>query len=107
MPIKWSAVKVNTAADMIETYLNQAAEPLEQARLVARQARKIDNLPQYIDQYLQRLLGDIDQAIGSDGEHRTAGRLMADLENIRKAIPKGAIAKEVNRYKHGSQQSLV
>ena len=107
MPIKWSAVKVNTAADMIETYLNQAAEPLEQARIVASQARKIDNLPQYIDQYFQRLLGDIDQAIGSQGEHKSTGRLMTDIEGIRKAIPKGAIAREVNRYKHGSQQSLV
>ena len=46
MPIRWSALKVSEAADMIEEYINKAAEPLEQVRIVAREAGKIANLPQ-------------------------------------------------------------
>ena len=41
VPIRWSALKVSEAADKIEELINQAAEPLEQARIVAREARKI------------------------------------------------------------------
>ena len=64
MPIRWSTVKVSEAMDMVEKFVNQAAEPLEQARLVAQEARKIDNLPQYVDQHLCRVIGEIDRAIG-------------------------------------------
>ena len=52
MPIKWSPLKVAEAMDMLEDYVNQAVEPLEQARIVAREARNIPNLPQYVDQHL-------------------------------------------------------
>jgi len=47
MPIKWNALMVNEAMDMVEEYVNQAIEPLEQAKLVATEARKIPNLPGY------------------------------------------------------------
>ncbi len=46
MPIKWSALRVNEAMDMVEEFINQAAEPLEQAKIVANEARNIANLPQ-------------------------------------------------------------
>ena len=29
MPVKWSALKVNDAMDMVEEFVNQAIEPLE------------------------------------------------------------------------------
>ena len=64
MPIKWNALMVNEAMDMVEGYVNQAIEPLEQARIVASEARNIQNLPQYVDQYLVRIIGEIDRAIG-------------------------------------------
>lgn len=64
MPIKWSALKVSEAADMIEEFVNQVVEPLEQARLVAREARNVPNLPQYVDQDFVRLIGEIEHAIG-------------------------------------------
>ena len=48
MPIKWSALKVSEAMDMVEEYIDQAVEPLEQARIVAQEARNIPNLPQYV-----------------------------------------------------------
>ena len=38
MPIKWNPLLVSDAAGMIEGYLKEAAEPLEQARTVAREA---------------------------------------------------------------------
>jgi hypothetical protein len=49
MPIRWSALKVSEAADIMEEFVEKAAEPLEQVRIVAREARKIANLPQYGD----------------------------------------------------------
>ncbi|MFC2046708.1 hypothetical protein ACFLTK_00310 [Chloroflexota bacterium] len=60
MPIKWSPLRVSEAMDMVEEFVNQAAEPLEQAKLVANEARSIPNLPQYLDQRLVRLIIDID-----------------------------------------------
>ena len=56
MPIKWSPLMVSEAMDMVEEYVNHAIEPLEQAKLVALEARKIPNLPGYIDQHLSRPL---------------------------------------------------
>jgi hypothetical protein len=41
MPVKWSALKVIEAMDMVEEYVGQAIEPLEQARTAAREARNI------------------------------------------------------------------
>ena len=64
MPIKWNPLKVNEAMDKVEEQINQAIEPLEQARLAAREALKIPNLPQYVTQHIIRIIGDIDQAIG-------------------------------------------
>jgi hypothetical protein len=45
VPIKWSALRVSEAMDMVEESVNQAAEPLEQAKLVASDARNIANIP--------------------------------------------------------------
>ena len=61
MPIKWSALRVNEAMDMVEEFINQAVEPLEQAKVVTSEARNIANLPQYLDQRLVRLIIDIER----------------------------------------------
>jgi hypothetical protein len=106
MSIKWSTLKVSEAMDMIEEFVNQAAEPLEQARIVAREARKIDNLPQYIDQDLTRILSEIDRAIGGS-QWEPIGRLRAGIEAIRKDIPGQAIEDEKASLKHGAQQALI
>ena len=45
MSIKWSSVQVSEAMDMAEEFVNQAAEPLEQAEIVAEEARRMANLP--------------------------------------------------------------
>jgi len=86
MPIKWSALKVSEAMDMLDEMVNQAAEPLAQARIVAREARQIRNLPHYIAQRLLRIIAEIDVTIGSDPGRRT-GRLRTEIESIRALCP--------------------
>ncbi len=106
MPVKWSVLKVNEAMDMVEEYVNQSVEPLEQARIVAREARNISNLPQYVDQYLVRIIGEIDRAIGGS-QWEPVGRLKAGIQSVRESLPDGAVEDERKRLESGSQLSLV
>ena len=106
MPIKWSALKVSEAMDMAEEFINQAAEPLEQAKLVAVEARKIANLPQYVDQDIARLISEIERAIGGS-QWEPIGRLRATIESVRKSIPDGAIEAERDSARQGNQLALV
>ena len=106
MPIKWSPLMVNEAMDMVEEFVGQAVEPLEQARIVASEARNISNLPQYVDQYLVRIIGEIDRAIGGS-QWEPDGRLKAGIQSVRKSLPDGAVEQEKKRIESGSQLSLV
>jgi hypothetical protein len=106
VPIRWSAVKVSGTADKIEEFVKQAAEPLEKACIVAREARTLANLPQYIDQDLTRIITDIDRAIGGS-QFEPIGRVRTGIEAIRRDIPTGAIYAERESAKHGTTDSLV
>jgi len=106
MPVKWSPLMVSEAMVMVEEYVNQAIEPLEQARIVASEARNIPNLPQYVDQYLVRIIGEIDRAIGGS-QWEPEGRLKAGIQSVRESLPDGAINQEKKRLESGSQLSLV
>ena len=106
MPVKWSALMVNEAMDMVEEYVNQAVEPLEQVRIVANEVSNIPNLPQYVDQYLLRIIGEIDRAIGGS-QWEPVGRLKAGIQSVRESLPGGAIEDEKKRLESGSQLSLV
>jgi len=106
MPVKWSAQKVSEAMDMVEEFVGQAVEPLEQARIVAREARNIPNLPQYVDQHLLRIIGEIDRAIGGS-QWEPVGRLKAGIQSVRDSLPEGAVDEEKKRLESGSQLSLV
>ena len=106
MPIRWSALKVSEAAAMIEEYLNRAVEPLEQAVIVAREARKIDNLPQYVDQDFTQVIGKIEDCLGGT-QFRPVGWFKAVVEHIRKDIPSDAVKADQATLKYGSQQPLV
>lgn len=106
MPVKWSALMVNEAMDMVEEYVNQAVEPLEQVRIVASEARNIPNLPLYVDQHLVRIIGEIDRAIGGS-QWEPIGRLKAGIQSVRESLPDGAIEDEKKRLESGSQLSLV
>ena len=106
MPIKWSTLKVSEAASMIEEYINQAVEPLEQVRIVAKEALNIPNLPQYVDQHFRGLVGEIDRAIGGS-QWEPVGRLKARLQSIRDSLPSEAVETERIKASHGRQHSLI
>ena len=97
MPIKWSALRVSEAMDMVEGFVNQAAEPLEQAKIFANEARNITNLPQYLDQRLVRLIIDI----GRIDYIRTS------INAVRNDLPDGAVEAEKKLESHGRQPALV
>lgn len=106
MSIKWSPLKVSDATDMIEECINQSVEPLEQARIVAREALNIPNIPQYVSQYLLRIIGEIDRTIGG-GRWEPVGRLKTALLEVRESLPKVAIEEERKRLDSGRQLNLV
>ena len=97
MPVKWSTLKVNEAMDMVEEFVNQAAEPLDQAKLVANEARSIPNLPQYLDQRLTRLIIDIERI----------DYIKSSIEAVRRDLPGGAIEAELKVASQGYQPVLV
>ena len=97
MPIKWSALMVSDAMDMVEEFVNQAADPLEQAKIVASEARNIPNLPQYLDQRLVRLIIDIERI----------DYIKSSIEAVRKDLPDGAVQAEKRLLSHGRQPVLV
>ena len=106
MPIRWSALKVSEAMDMAEEFANQAAEPLEQAQIVIREARKIANLPGYVDDRLVRILCEIERAIGGS-QLEPVGRLKAGIEAVRKSLPSKAVEADQKRAKQGNTLALM
>ncbi len=106
MPVKWSALKVIEAMDAVEEYVSQAIEPLEQARTAAREARNIPKLPQYVDQYLIRIISEIDRAIGGN-QWEPEGRLRSGIQSARESLPDGAVEEEKKKLENGNQLSLV
>ena len=97
MPIKWSALMVSEAMDMVEYFVNQAFDPLEQAKIVANEVRNIPNLPQYLDQRLVRLVCDIERI----------DYIKSSIKAVRKDLPDGAIEAERISVSHGQQSALV
>ena len=97
MPIKWSALKISEATDMVEEFINEATEPLEQAKVVATEARKIDGIPQYVDERLIRLITDIERI----------DYVRNAIKAVRESLPDGAVEEEKKRLESGSQLSLV
>ena len=97
MPIKWSALLVSEAMDMVEEYVNKADDPLEQAKIVANEARNIPNLPQYLDQRIMRLVCDIERI----------DYIKSAIEAVRKDLPEGAVEAERMSVSYGRQPVLV
>ena len=97
MPIKWSALRVNEAMAMVEEFVNQADEPLEQAKIVVNEARNIANLPQYLDQRLVRLIIDIERI----------DYIRTSINAVRNDLPDGAVEAERKKESHGRQPVLV
>jgi len=97
MPIKWSALRVSEAMDMVEEFVDQTAEPLEQAKIVANEARNIPNLPQYLDQRLVRLIIDIERI----------DYVRNSINAVRNDLPNGAVEAEKKSESYGQQPALV
>jgi hypothetical protein len=106
MPIKWSAVEVSEAMDKIEAEINKAVPYLEQAKVIARQARGISNLPEYIGQTLHGFDWVIEEAIG-DSRHEGSGSLRSCVKRVRDSIPDGAIEAEREATRHGKTERLM
>lgn len=110
MPIKWNALMVSEAMDMVEGYVNQAIEPLEQAKLVATEARKIPNLPEYVSQHLVRLISEIERVTGGVlpwNQQPYSGNVRAAITSVRESIPAGTVEAERQKLENGKQLSLV
>ena len=97
MPIKWSALMVSEAMDMVEEFVYQASDPLEQAKIVANEARNIPNLPQYLDQRLVHLVCDIERI----------DYIKSSIKAVRKDLPDEAVEAERRSISHGRQPVLV
>jgi len=97
MGIKWSAVGVSEAMDIVEGFVKQAAEPLESARLVAAQAKNIANLPDYMKDRISRLLFAIERIDAVKGA----------IKAVRETIPDGAIEAEREQTKNGVTVALI
>ena len=97
MPIKWSAVKVDQAMDDVEHQVNLAESFLAEAKARAQEARKIENLPLYIDQRFVRLICDIERI----------DNVRSSINAVRISIPEGAIEAERKRIRNGSQKGLI
>ena len=97
MPIKWSAVAVSEAMDEVEQQVILADQFLAEAKAKAEKVRSIAHLPQYIDQRLVGLIGDIERI----------DYVKKRIESVREDIPDGAIEAERKSTKHGKTQSLM
>ena len=106
MPIRWNAKRVKESTDMLEEALRKAVDPLEEARLIAREALNIPKLPLYIGQNYINLVGKIDDSIGG-GRFSSEGWIDRYLKTIRKNVSAEAVKAVETREKYGSTLSLV
>ena len=97
MAIKWSAVKVSEAMDKVEAQVLLADQFIDEAKAKVAAAKRIPNIPQYIEQRFNRLIDQLDRMKNIKGA----------IESVRKDIPSEAIEAERETLKYGSQQSII
>jgi len=97
MAIKWSAVKVNEAMDEVEQQVVLADQFITEAKAKAKAAKKINNLPQYMEQRINSLISQIERM----------DNVKSAIEAVRGDIPQDALEGERKQAEYGSQQSLV
>jgi len=91
VPIRWNALKVSEAADRVEELINLASGPLEQARIVVKEAKQLPNLPQYVEQGFASILTEIERVTGGENtwgnkEHYD-GSIKRAIDRLRRDIP--------------------
>jgi len=104
MPIRWNTIAVSEALDEIEKHINQIYEPLKQAKAVAKQAIKLPDLPQYIEQRFRGIIGEVERVTGGvsySGAY--PGIFKRLIDRARDDIPKQEIERQQGR---GKQQVL-
>ncbi|MBA7605695.1 hypothetical protein ES703_12829 [subsurface metagenome] len=97
MPIKWSAIKVSEAMDEVEAQVILADQFITEAKVKAREAKKIPNLPQYMEQRFNRVIDQLDRI----------DSIKEAIKAVRRDIPEGAIEAEHNSTRHGSTPSMM
>ena len=97
MPIKWSAVKVSEAMDEVEQQVLLADQFIAEAKTRAEAAKRISNLPQYMEHCINHLIDQLERM------EYIRGAITA----IRNNIPDGAIEAERESTRHGSTPSLM
>jgi len=104
MPIRWDAIAVSEALYEIEKYINQIYEPLKQAKALAEQAKQIPNLPEYIEQRLRGIIGEVERATGGISYSGVyPGIFKRLIDRARDDIPKQELERQQGR---GKQQML-
>jgi hypothetical protein len=94
MPVKWNALKVAEAADMIEALVYECKTPLEQITIIVKEALEIPDLPQYISSRLiaiHALATNITGHVSANGT-QTPGSFERALDLLREDIPKTKLA---------------
>jgi len=94
--IKWSPLRVSQAMDEVERQIALAEGFISEAKARAEEARKIPNLPQYMDTRLISLINHIERL----------NRINYAIEAIRRDIPEQDLADEQKLAQYGSQQGL-
>ena len=97
MAIKWSAVKVSEAMDEVEQQVLLADQFIAEARTKAQAAKKIPNLPQYMEDRINSLISQIERI----------DKIKSVLQSVRDNIPKADLEEQRRLAEYGSQQSLV
>ena len=104
MAIKWSALKVSEAMDMVEELADQIEEPLRKAKRIVAQAKELDRLPLYTESRLQSLEAVIGNVAGGAWYK---GCIHREIESVRGDIPDGALEAEKAKLAMGEQQTLI
>jgi len=84
--------------DKIEARLALAQPFVAEALDIAREAKSIDNLPEYINQSRYTL---------EDRLKNTIEGLLSTVDSIRRKIPAGALEAERKRLSYGTRRNLV
>jgi len=84
--ITLNSLQVGDALRMMEKYLDDACMPLEQLRIVAKEARRIPGITYQVDVSLLKMIGEIDRIIGGS-QWEPVGKLRTEIENLRQGLP--------------------
>jgi len=97
MAIKWSVVKVSEVMDEVEAQVILADQFIAEAKAKAEAAKRISNLPQYMEQRINRVIDQLERM----------ENIKSAITSVREDIPDGAIEEERANLRHGSTQSLM